>query len=237
MDHARRKLAAGAVAALAVAGGGVAVGATQFGSPKEESQAVVNDAAKQLGIEPAKLSAALKQALENRVDAAVAAGRLTKEQGNALKARIESGEVPLFPVGGRHHEGGPGFGHFRHHGPNLDAAAKYLGLTEEQLRTELEGGKTLAQVAKAHGKTTDGLVQALVDSAKEKLDAAVKAGRLTRAQADAMLAGLEARITDFVNGRFPGTSGRAPRHARFPPRPRGVLRTAARTLIGVSASS
>jgi hypothetical protein len=199
--HAKRKLAAGAFAALAVAGGGVAVGATQFGSPKEESQAVIADAAKQLGIEPAKLSTALKTALENRVDAAVAAGRLTKAEGDALKARIESGEAPLFPTGRPH-----GFG-LRHHGPNLDAALTYLGLTETQLRTELRSGKTLAQIAKAHGKTAEGLVQAFVDAAKEKLDAAVTAGRLTRAEADSMLAGLKERITDFVNGRFPGRFG------------------------------
>lgn len=201
MDQAKRKLLAGAVVALTVAGGGVAVGATQFGSPKAESQAVVADAAKQLGIEPAKLSAALRQALENRVDAAVEAGRLTKAEGDALKARIESGEAPLFPLGGHHERG------FRHHGPNLEAAAAYLGLTEEQLRSELEDGKTLAQVAMAHGKTADGLVQALVDAAKEKLDGAVTAGRLTRDEADSMLAGLKERITDFVNGRFPGRFG------------------------------
>ena len=96
---AKRKLAAGAAAALVVAGGGVAVGAKAFGSPKEESQAVIADAAKQLGIEPAKLSAALKTALEHRVDAAVESGRLTKAQGDALKARIDSGEMPLFPAG------------------------------------------------------------------------------------------------------------------------------------------
>ena len=203
MAHTKRKLAAGAFAALAVAGGGVAVGATQFGSPKEESQAVIADAAKQLGIEPAKLSAALKKALENRVDAAVAAGRLTKEQGDALKARIQSGEAPLFPAGRPH---GFGLRHHRH-GPNLDAALTYLGLTAAQLRTELRSGKTLAEIAKAHGKTAEGLVQAFVDGAKEKLDAAVTAGRLTRAEADEMLEGLKERITDFVNGRFPGRFG------------------------------
>jgi hypothetical protein len=197
----KRRLAAGAAAVLVVAGGGAAVAATQFGSPKEESQAVVADAAKQLGIEPSKLSAALKKALENRVDAAVAAGRLTKAQGEALKARIESDELPLFPTGRPH-----GFG-FRHHGPNLDAAATYLGLTEAELRSELESGKTLAQIATAHGKTVDGLVGAILNAAKEKLDAAVAAGRLTRAEADSMLAGLKERVTDFVNGRFPRPFG------------------------------
>src|SRR3954452_24730474 len=180
-----RKVAAGAVAALAVAGGGVAIGATQIGSPKEESQAVVADAAKTLGIEPSKLSAALKQALEDRVDAAVASGAITKAEGDRAKAMIESGELPLFFAGGGHH-GPNGFG-FGHHGPGLDGAAAYLGITEAQLRTELESGKTLAQIATAHGKTAAGLVQALYDAKKKDLDAAVAAGKLTRAQADAML--------------------------------------------------
>ena len=101
-----RKVAAGAVAAIAVAGGGVAIGATQIGSPKEESQAVVADAAKQLGIEPSKLSAALEQALEDRVDAAVASGAITKAEGDRAKAMIESGALPLFFAGGHHGPGG-----------------------------------------------------------------------------------------------------------------------------------
>lgn len=190
----KRRIVAGAAAGLAVAGGGAAIAATQLGSPGAESQAVVNDAAKQLGIQPSKLSDALKKALENRVDAAVAAGRLTKEQGDALKARIESGEVPLF--GGFH-------GGFEHHHlfGDLDAAASYVGLTEAELRSQLESGKTLAQVAKDRGKPVDGLVQTLYDAAKKRLDADVAAGRLTQAQEQSMLADLKQRITDVVNGK------------------------------------
>src|SRR5215467_7185008 len=136
------RVIAGAVAGLAVAGGGAALAADQLGgSPQQENQAVVNDAAKQLGVTPGALSSALKKALENRVDAAVAAGRLTKAQGDELKQRIESGDMPLFA--------GPGLR--MHHmfgmvGHGLDAAASYLGLSEDQLRTQLENGKTLADV-------------------------------------------------------------------------------------------
>jgi predicted DNA-binding protein (UPF0251 family) len=191
------KLIAGTVAGLAVAGGGAAYAETQLGSPQQENQAVLNDAARQLGVEPSALSAALKKALENRVDDAVAAGRLTKAQGNELKQRIESGDVPLF--------GGPGRGFGHHAGPfgGLDAAASYLSLTDAQLRTQLESGKSLADVAKAQGKTVDGLVQALVNAAKKKIDAAVTAGRLTQTQADSILADLKSRVTDFVNGAAP----------------------------------
>ncbi len=198
MKNVKRKVVVGAAAGLAVAGGGAAIAATQFGSPKEESQAVVNDAAKQLGVTPSELSAALKKALENRVDAAVAAGRLTKEQGAELKKRIEADDLPLI--------GGPGFagpGHLRgigHFGPsgNLAAAADYLGLTEAQLEKQLNTGKTLAEVAKARDKSVDGLVSALYDAEKKKLDAAVAAGRLTKAQEDSILAGLKSRLSDFV---------------------------------------
>jgi hypothetical protein len=197
--NAKRKLVIGVAAGLLLAGASGAFAAGKLSSPKEESQAVIDDAAKRLGIAPAKLSDALKKALEARVDAAVADGRMTKAEGDALKARIEAGEVPLF-AGGRHHDG-HGFGHGIAAG--LQAAATYIGITEAQLRTELQNGKTLAEVAKAHGKTVAGLVNAVVAEAKTKLDAAVKAGRLTQAEADATLAGLEQRITDFVNGRFP----------------------------------
>lgn len=194
----KRKVVAGAVAGLAVAGGGGALAATQLGSPKEESQAIVSDAANQLGVQPKALSDALKTAFENRIDAAVEAGRLTKEQGQTLKQRIESGGLPFFagpPPGGHF-----GFGPF---GEQLGAAASYFGVTESELQSELRDGKSLAQVAKNHDKSVDGLVQALVDNAKTKLDAAVKAGHLTQDEADAMLGDLKERISDLVNGRFP----------------------------------
>jgi uncharacterized protein YidB (DUF937 family) len=194
----KKSLALGVAGALAVAGGGAAIAATQ-GDSKEESDAVVNDAAKQLGVEPSALSNALKTALENRVDAAVAAGRLTKEQGDELKARIDAGDVPLFG-GGLHHGG---LGHFE----QLDAADDYLGITEAQLREDLAAGKTLAQVAQDRGKSVDGLIQAMTDAFKERLDAAVAAGRLTQAQADAVLADAKQRITDRVNGKGPSFHG------------------------------
>ena len=81
------KVGAGVAAAAAVAGGGAAIAADRLGS-SNDNQAIVNDAAKQLGVTPSALTAALKKALENRIDAAVAAGQLTKAQGDELKQRI-----------------------------------------------------------------------------------------------------------------------------------------------------
>ena len=148
----KRRIVATSVAALTVAAGGAAAVAATGGSQQEDSKAVIDDAAKDLGVQPSELSDALKKALANRVDAAVAAGRITKAEGDALKERIASQEYPL--LGGLGHRGGPG-GHGFHH---LAAAAAYLGLSEAELRTQLSGDKTLADVAKARGKTVAGLV-------------------------------------------------------------------------------
>jgi hypothetical protein len=193
----RRKVVASVVAALAVGGGGAAFAATQNDDPRAESQAIVNDAAKQLGIEPAKLTAALKQAFANRIDEAVAAGRLTKEQGELLKQRIQSSEFPLFGLKfGLHHGGG-----FR---VQLDVAATYLGMTAEELRTALSSDKTLADVAKEKGKSVDGLIDTMVAAATKELDAAVADGRLTKERRDAIVATLKDRITELVNNGRPG---------------------------------
>jgi hypothetical protein len=198
-----RFITAGAVALIVVAVTGAAIAATNALSPKAERKAIIDDAAKQLGVKPSDLDAALNQALKNRVDAAVKAGRLTKAEGDRIKARIDAGDVPfLFP--GRR---GFGPGHRGHHGHGpgaaLDAAAAYLGLSEDQLRDELEGGKTLAQVAKDKRKSVDGLVDVMLADKKKRIDAAVAAGKITKAERDEFVAGLKARVTDLVNGRFP----------------------------------
>ena len=192
----KRKLVAGAAAALAVVGAGGAIAATQFSStPSQESQAAITDAAKKLGVEPSALSNALKKALEDRVDAAVAAGRMSKAEGDRLKQMIESNGFPLLA--------GPGFGFgFEHHMHGMPTAAKYLGLTEEQLDQKLESGKSLAQVAKDEGKSVDGLVAALKADLKSKLDEAVSAGRLTKAQEEQILKDADQRISNFVNGKL-----------------------------------
>ena len=204
----KRKLVVVAVVTLGVIGAGGAIAATGLGTPQEESKAILDDAAAQLGVDSAKLSDALKNAMAKRVDAAVAAGQLTKEEAAAIKERIQADDFPLLGMK-------PGFGrHERHHvfGAKLDGAAQYLGVTEAELRTELEAGKSLADVAKAKGKSVDGLVQALTAGAKEKLDAAVEAGDLTRAEADEMLADMKEHLTEVVNGLAPkGPRGFGPR--------------------------
>jgi polyhydroxyalkanoate synthesis regulator phasin len=202
----KRKVVAGGIAALAVAGAGGALAATQW-SPKAESDAVLEDAAKQLGVAPEELDDALRQALENRIDEAVKAGLMTEEEGNRLKQAIESGDFPV--LGAPFFRGhGPGFGHgFGHpmhmelHG--LETAAAYLGLSEDELKTQLEDGKSLADVAQAQEKSVDGLVDALVEQANGRIDEAVEDGHLTEEQGDELKAKTRERVQAFVNGELP----------------------------------
>ena len=62
---------------------------------------------------------------------------------------------------------------------------------------QLQSGKTLGEIADATaGKSKAGLIAALVADEKSHLNQAVKDGRLTQAQADAMAANIESRVTD-----------------------------------------
>jgi polyhydroxyalkanoate synthesis regulator phasin len=222
MNRKRKLTIVAGTAAALVLGAGVAgaVAASGALSPSEESEAIIEDAAEELGVEPSALSNALKAALKSRVDAAVEAGRLTEDQGQELKERIDSGEVPLLFGGLGHH----GLGHGVLGG--LEAAADFLGLTESELRARLHDGESLADIARDEGKSVDGLVAALVADANERLEQAVAEGKLTQAKADAISEDLEDRIRARVNGEHP--SG-GPGFGRFGPRggffggPHGLL--------------
>jgi hypothetical protein len=96
------------------------------------------------------------------------------------------------------------------HGPgdDLAAAATYLGTTTSNLLTQLQSGKTLAQIANGtNGKSASGLVDALVAHEKTEIADAVKGGRLTQAQADQVTANLQQRFTDLVNNTRPAHGG------------------------------
>lgn len=92
------------------------------------------------------------------------------------------------------------------HAAEHAALAKVLGLTVAELDTQLKAGKSLAVIAKSKGVALQTVIDALVAQEKTELAAAVKAGRLTQAQADTMSKDLLARVTDRVN-RVPGMGG------------------------------
>ena len=204
----RRRAAIGVVGLAALGGGGAAVAASKSGgSPAAENQAIAVDAAGQLGVSPSALTAAIKKAMVDQIEAQVTAGTLSKAEATAIEARLATSNAPLFALGGGH--GGPGHGgHGRGGGPiSFDAAATYIGISASDLRTQLAAGKSLGAIATANAKTVDGLKAALTTAAKSDLDTAVTAGKLTQAQEDQILATLPSRLDEEINEVHAGAPG------------------------------
>jgi len=177
------------------------ISSTQLLSDLQSGQTPAQVANATSGKSAAGLVSALVAHETTELDAAVAAGKLTSAQEQALVGNLQqrfTDFVNHVKPDGEH--GGPGRGP----GDGLDAAAAYLGITSAQLRSDLQAGQTPAQVANAtSGKSAAGLVSALVAHETAQLDAAVAAGKLTSAQEQALVANLQQRITDLVNGVRP----------------------------------
>jgi hypothetical protein len=129
---------------------------------------------------------AVVAAAQTQLDKAVAAGKLSaaKEQALLTKLRSRLGTLVTKSYGGSASRPSPVTAF-------LQPLLAYLHLDISTVLNQLRSGKSLAQIAAAQGKTTDGLTSAIVASAKVKLDAAVAAGRLTAAQEAALLAKLQ----------------------------------------------
>ena len=95
-------------------------------------------------------------------------------------------------------EDGGEVAHVHARGERLDAAATALGMTADELRTELQAGKTIAEVATAQGVDLDTVIDALVAEATENI---------------------RERVTAFVNGEAPagGRGHGGPGHHRRHP--------------------
>lgn len=133
-------------------------------------------AALQMQLQSGKTLAQIAEATSGKsaaglIAALVAAAKATL--GGTVPADLTRHITDMVNVVHDHH-GGSRFGG-PHGGPRgLDAAATYLGTTEDALRTQLQSGKTLAQIANATpGKSAAGLIDALVADARTHITAMV----------------------------------------------------------------
>ncbi len=190
MPAKRKLIVLVAVISAVVAGGAYAATQSSTSNPR---QAFLNDLAKRLNVSPSKLQSALQGALADRLKAAVAAGRITQAEANAILRRAaQRGGAPLLKP---RFFGGHRFGE---HGP-IGAAASYLGVSPQTLFKDLSSGKSLAQVAKSRGKSVSGLEQALLNDIKTRLDRAVAAKMISKAQEQRILSRASARLSEKIN--------------------------------------
>lgn len=201
----RNKIIAAATVAASMAVGGLA--GTVLGTPVIAGAA--ESATSAVGW--------VQEALTGLVDD----GTITQEQADAVDTALDEAR-PERGIG--HH----GFG--RH--LDLTAVSEILGLTEDEVRTALEGGQTIADVAAAEGVDVQVVIDAVVAAQQARVDEAVAAGDLTQERADELLADGVERATALVNGELGdlrgGRGGFGGRHggpgAADGPAPDGHLR-------------
>jgi hypothetical protein len=199
-------LLAMAAAGMVLGGAALALGTVSAQEPDDtpaathdggRREAFIERVAGKLGISSDELKAAMQSAAIDAVNEAEAEGRITSEQATKARERIESGEGfgGLFQ---RLHER-------REHRRDLirrgiiESAATALGMTLDELRTELQSGESIADVAAEQGVSIDAVKSQITSDADAKLAAAVANGKLTQERADDMLAKLNERLDDIVN--------------------------------------
>jgi hypothetical protein len=214
-----------AVAALAAVGVGAGVVMAQSGS-ESGGASFLDRVAQKLGVDTPKLTQALNDARSDEIDQAVTDGKLTQDQADRLKARLD--ESPDGSFGGgpglRFHRGPggafgaglpwPGIGP----GEIQEKLAGFLGASVEQLGQELQADNaTLTSVAGAHGKSRDELKAFIDGETKTKLGEAVAAGNLTQQRADEILSKLGERLDEMIDRGMPafGHDFRGERLHRF----------------------
>ena len=179
----------------------------------------VADVAKAKNIDLATVKAALLAEAKAHIDAEVAAGKHTAAEGVAKLAEVTSRIDTMLttaglPARGPHGEGGKG-------GPGKLMSATLattLKLTQEELKTQLHSGKSLADVAKAQSVDIADIKSVLTSDFTAHLAEEVTSGEHTQAEADAKLAEFKTNLDTMVNrvgptggmkgeGRGPGGPG------------------------------
>ena len=90
-------------------------------------------------------------------------------------------------------------------GTIADIVAKATGQSATAIYADRAAGKSFADIAAAKGVSADELTTDVLDARKAALDAAVKAGSITQAQADTMLANMKANVSSRITSTAPGT--------------------------------
>jgi lambda repressor-like predicted transcriptional regulator len=112
----------------------------------------------------------------------------------------------------------------------LSPVAGFLGISETDLQTALRHGQTLAQIAQAHGKSTNDLKTFLTNQLKTRLDDAVKNGRITSQQETTMLNNASSRFDKLINTNFQQVAANRPGRVGGPWFGGAYLSTVAQTL-------
>ena len=163
----------------------------------------VSDVAKAKNIDLATVKAALLAEAKAHIDAEVAAGKHTAAEGAAKLAEVTSRIDTMLTTAGLPARGPQGDGgHKGKGGPGKITSATLattLKLTQEELKTQLHSGKSLADVAKAQSVDIADVKTVLTSDFTAHLAEEVTSGKHTQAEADAKLAEFKTNLDTMVN--------------------------------------
>lgn len=192
----RHALVAVVGATALLAGGGAALAGQDGKDRGARCEQRLEKIAERRGVSVAELEGQVKSRLLARVDAALAAGKISPERAAKLKERITASTLCQ---GAR--VGKVGRVKLARHGM-LKAAAEFLGLDRAGLKTQLPGN-SLASLAQKQGKSVDELEAAMLAPARKRLAEAVAAKRITQDRADDVLERLERLADRLIEKTFP----------------------------------
>ena len=168
-----------------------------------------------LGIGIDEYDAAVDTAQQQVLDEAVTEGWLTEEQAARMSEHMGQG----FAGSGMWGQRGAMMGRGARWGQRggmmgggammagsqslLAVAAEELDMSSEELVAALQDGQTIADLATARGVELQAIADAFIATRAEWLAQAVADGRMTQAQADAMLAHMETQVLEHLNGELP----------------------------------
>jgi hypothetical protein len=146
--------------------------------------------ASDLGTTQAKVNGAFQQAAAQTLADEVKNGQLTQAQADAIKQKL-AGKQPCALATGLAPAAKAGTAQYTQ--ALMTAAASALGITPQQLRTDLAAGMTLSQIAAAEkpAVTEDQFRTKLIANIKPLLDQAVTDQKLTSAQEQQILQRLQ----------------------------------------------
>ena len=144
-----------------------------------------------LGTSQSKVDSAYQQAIGQTLADEVKAGRMTQAQADAIKAKL-AGKSPCAIAGSLSVPRNTGGGAY-YQQALINAAASSLGISSDTLRADLAKRMTLHQIASAQNPpvTQDQFRAKLIAALKPLLDAGVANKRLTSAQEQKILTGLQ----------------------------------------------
>ncbi len=161
----------------------------------------IADIAKEKNVELTTIVDAVVAKAQENLATAVTDGRLTQEQADAQIVLLKANLNVMFTKSMAQGTGNrPGFGQ-RGNGI-LDVIATALGEDAATLQTDLQAGKTVADIAKEKNVELSAVVDAVVAEHETALKTAVTDGKLTQEQADAQIALLKADLTASFNQKM-----------------------------------